>query len=429
MRRRLIAVSVAVASLTVIAFLVPLGLLVRQLAHDRALTGAQRDAQLIAFVTAAEPDDATLRRIVGEGEINGNALTIVFSDGRTIGAPLPPDEDLEQVFSGAAGRQEVPGGEAVYAPAIGPDGSVSVVRVLVAGSTSTRGVVPAWLVLGLLGLALVVIAVLVADRLGRTFVRPIEDLSAAATRLGGGDLSTRIDPQGPPEIREVGAEFNRLAERVGRLLESERETAADLSHRLRTPLAALGLDAEGLPSGADRERILDDLAELERAVDFVIREVRRPERHDAAAASDLGRIVAERAAFWEALAEEQGRKTTAWTPDRPGPLVGVPAEDVVAAIDALVGNVFSHTPEGTTYALGCEVADGAALLVVDDAGPGFGAESLERGRSGRGSTGLGLDIARRTAEAAGGSLTIGASPLGGSRVVLTLGEVVEAPPS
>ena len=61
----------------------------------------------------------------------------------------------------------------------------------------------------------------------------------AALALGGGDLDRRVAPAGPHEIADVGVAFNFLAERLRLLLAGERESVADLSHRLRTPLTAL----------------------------------------------------------------------------------------------------------------------------------------------------------------------------------------------
>ena len=413
------AVAVAVASLTVIAFVVPLAFLTHELANDRALSRAERDAQLISVqLAAAGGQPSTLASIVGDGTINGNELTLVLADGTTVGSPLRPGEVVEPSQVTAAGRVAVAGGVVVYAPAVAADGGMQVVRIFVAEAELDRGVRTAFVVLGLLGLGLIVISVAFADRLARSFVRPIEELSQAASNLGAGDLATRVEPAGPPEIREVGSQFNHLAERVARLLEAERETAADLSHRLRTPMAALRLDAERLESGEPRERVLDDLSEMERVVDYVIREVRRPGRSVEAAGTDLCLVVDTRAGFWEALANEQHRTTTTVLPEGDPPLVRIAAEDLEVAIDALIGNVFAHTPEGTGYTVACSHGDGVAGVIVDDAGPGFGSEALVRGHSGGGSTGLGLDIARRIAESSGGSLSIGASPLGGARVVL-----------
>ena len=84
----------------------------------------------------------------------------------------------------------------------------------------TEGVVRSWVVLGALGVLLTAIAIVVADRLGRSIVRPVLGLSEATVRLGDGDLSVRVLPDGPEEINEAGAQFNRLAERITSLLQS-----------------------------------------------------------------------------------------------------------------------------------------------------------------------------------------------------------------
>ena len=73
---------------------------------------------------------------------------------------------------------------------------------------------------------------------------------------------------------------------------------------------------------------------------------------------------------------------------------------------------FDHTTDAGTY----------QRLVVADEGPGFPqADPTERGRSGIGSTGLGLDIARRIAESSGGTLMIGHSASGGGVVTIGFG--------
>ena len=79
--------------------------------------------------------------------------------------------------------------------------------------------------------------------------------------------------------------------------------------------------------------------------------------------------------------------------------MAVSADELEAALDALLGNVFAHTPEGTAFRVEVRtLSDGGISLAVEDAGPGLSPDFVERGVSGAGGTGLGLDIARRTAE-------------------------------
>jgi len=190
-------------------------------------------------------------------------------------------------------------------------------------------------VLGLLGLALLAVSVLVADRLARGVVRPMSELAAVSTRLEGGDLSARVVPTGPPEIREVGTALNRLAERIRELLQSERETVADLSHRLRTPVTALRLDAEALRDPEEAERLLGDVDELQRAVDRIIRTARRPDREGVRATSDAASVVRDRAAFWRVLAEDQSRRFSVQV-DPVHAVIALGADELAAALDAVL---------------------------------------------------------------------------------------------
>lgn len=416
-------VSASVTAMVVLAFLIPLAGMVKTLARDRVLVAAEREAQIYAqalslYIVDGDADDVA--SIVGSGQLSGGGLLSVFLPGGTIvGAPAVADSGYQRAAQGEAFRQPVDGGEAIWVPVVlSEDTGTAAVRVFVAGDLLTRNVTSSWLVLGSLGIALIALSALVADWLARSVVRPVQELSGAAHRLGEGDLSVRVQPDGPPEVVEVGEAFNRLAGRVGDLLEEERRSAADLSHRLRTPLTALRLEIESMPE--PHGRLGDTLDDLERTVDHVIRQARRPVREGIGASTDLGEVAEERVAFWGALAEDQNR---AWSLDvRGGPYqVGVTREDAAAMIDALLGNVIAHTGEGVGFSVHVGAAGSSVVLVVDDQGPGFADASVRRGESGTGSTGLGLDIARRTAESTGGTLTIGSNPQGGGRVEVVFG--------
>ncbi|GCB42855.1 HAMP domain-containing sensor histidine kinase [Streptomyces sp. NL15-2K] len=222
-----------------------------------------------------------------------------------------------------------------------PDGT-AVVQVALSPEQLHDGVLASWLVLAGIGTGLVLLGLVLADRLGARLVGATRSLAGTADRLAGGDLTARAEPAGPPELRLIGDQLNRLAARIDELLAAERENAADLAHRLRTPVAALRLDAETLRDPAEAERITTGVAALEHGVDEVIRRARRPLR-EAEPACDLSAVARGRTAFWTPLAEDQDRAVEVDTP--PGSLrVPVPPDELAAALDALIGNVFDRTP-------------------------------------------------------------------------------------
>lgn len=433
--------SLAVSSLVVVAFLVPLGILVRNQAENRALTRGERFSQSIAaslaVVGSAEsgpgvtPDLATVV-IDAFGEPEGTS--VISPDGTVVGTPTEISSNVESAQAGAAFTARIPGGAEVLVPVLVADSPTTegtvVVRTFVSDEELAEGVLIAWAMLGVLGLFLILVAMIAADRLGQSIVRPVTDLSQAAHRLGGGDLETRVDPAGPAEIAEVGEAFNILAGRLGDLLEAERESVADLSHRLRTPLTALRLQAETVTDREDSAALLADVDSMETAVDSMIADARgRSNYTQPISATDLAEVVTHRSAFWQILADEQGRATSVIV--EPGDhLVPVPTDELGALVDVLIENVFAHTPQGTGYQIRVRsLTDGRSELAVEDAGPGFdGLGVVHRGRSTSGSTGLGLDIVARTAERYGGSFRIGAARSGGALVAVVLGIVDEGEP-
>lgn len=410
--------------MVVLAFLIPLFILVSDLARDDALTDAEREAESLARVlsvlTVEAPIGAALDS-VGIERIVGLGASAILPTGEVVGIPIPDEEDLSLAREGRSFVASVDGGAAVYVPVLSADGTTTVIRVFVSDETMREGVLGSWVVLATLGLALVALSALVADRLGRSIVRPVEQLSNTAAELGTGDLEARVDPSGPPEVEELGRAFNRLADQVGRLIQDERESAADLAHRLRTPLTAARLDVDGLPDGPQKDKVIADLDSLDRTSDFIIREARRPVRREEHSWSDIASVARRQSDFWRPLAVEQARSLRAVIVDEPVP-VGIPESDVEAMVDALIENAISHTPDGTDFSVLVDVSEGFAMLCVEDAGPGFpDGSAVERGSSSRESTGLGLDIVRRTVEGSGGTLALGTSnALGGAGIVVRL---------
>lgn len=421
MRRWLAALVGATTSLVLVSLLVPLALLVRATAESEAVAAATGAAETVA-VAVGTVDEGTLRLTVEQVSAStGHPVTVFLADGRTLGTPAERTPAVDLAARGRSVTALAPGGRVILMSVHGAPGGTAVVRVFLSDAALTRGVRETWTALLIFGVVLVGLGVLVADRLARAIVRPTTALARVSHRLAAGDLAARAKPEGPPEVRAAGLALNHLAGRITDLLAEERENAADVSHRLRTPLTGLRLEAESLSDPEEAARIEARVDDLERAVTAVINDVRRRSRERAAC--DAAAVVAERVRFWSVLAEDQSRK--AGLDLAPGPLVvAMSAEDLTDCVDALLGNVFAHTPEGTSFAvrLGPDESGDMVVLTVSDAGPGFGtADGPRRGESGAGSTGLGLDIARRAAVSSGGSLALGRSTLGGAEVRVNLG--------
>ena len=407
MRRQLALLVMATTSVVLLAFLAPLAVLVSRAATSAAVSEATALSQVMVSAVASGATDAEIADVTGQLARDGLAVRV-----RSLSSADVPRATVTRT----------PTGDALLSQPVVTTTGTAVVETVVPRTRLREGVARSWLVLGMLGLVLVGLSLVVADRLARTLTRPITDLAGVAHRLARGDLTARVAPAGPAEVREVGEALNLLAARIGELLTHERESVADLSHRLRTPVTALRLGVETLPAGAARGGLVHAVNELTRQVDSLIREARRPVREGVEARCDARQVVAERVAFWQALAEDQGRDVGLTLPE--GPVwVRTSPPDLEAALDALLGNVIAHTPEGAGLSVTVVVPDlGGAVIVVSDEGPGFGHEVvIRRGESSAGSTGLGLDIARRTANAAGGDLRIGSSAGGGARVSLRLG--------
>ncbi|MFJ5993232.1 HAMP domain-containing protein [Lentzea sp. NPDC092896] len=419
MRRRLTMLVAAVMTLVLVAFLVPLAILLRSVAADRAVTAATVRAQSLTSLVATA-DARSLQAAVDQLATSaGHPVSVFLPDGTVVGATSDRTPGVRLAAEQGSLVVENDGGLEILLAVQGLPAGTAVVRAFVDSGELSRGLTSAWLVLAALGVVLLVLGVLVADRLARSIIRPVDELAAVSTRLADGDLDARAQPSGPAEVRSVAAALNGLAARIRELVRQEREAVADISHRLRTPLTVLRLDAESLADPVEAERITGHAENLQRQVTALIDQARN--RDSTPGSCDATEVVARRAEFWAVLAQDQDRVARADV--AAGPLlVAVGEAELGACLDALLGNVFAHTPEGTPYLISLTATPDGARLVVQDEGPGFADDAaLERGTSGAGSTGLGLDIARQTARSSGGAFHVARVEPTGARIVLDLG--------
>ncbi|MGR4878136.1 ATP-binding protein [Streptomyces sp. LARHCF249] len=446
MRRSLAGVALAVTSMVALSFLIPLGVLVMSLAREQSITSAEQSAAAMAPILALTTDPAELRE-AGAGLRAAEHLVIHLPDHSVVGGQgHAPRELLRRAGAERESiSRDVPGGWIYLQPVILPQDRVAVVENFVPDDELTHGVAVSWSVMAGLAVVLLAGSVLVADRLGSAVVTAAQRLAEASRRLGAGNLDSRVQPKGPPELKEAGTAFNTMADRMTDLLAVERELVADLSHRLRTPLTALHLAVERIPPSAETGRIHGAVTELEKELNAIIAAARTP-----LAVGPMGRVlrgegaedtpgpggaercavadvVRRRAAFWAVLAGQQERPCQMRVTDEPT-TVGLPESDITAVVDALVGNVFRYTPSGTALEIAVSRTAHTVELTVQDAGPGIADPhgALARGGS-TGSSGLGLDIARRAALASQGEVRITRGPLGGAQITVVFGLALAAP--
>ncbi len=401
---------------------------------------AERHSARVAGAITAGASAKGLAAVAGE-------RVKVHPPGETAGGRAPGDEVQHAASSGSTITADVAGGVVRLEP-VTASGRTSVIEVFVPEGELSEGSGGDWWLL--LGIAFVLVAgsVVVVDRLARGAVNSARNLVQAAMAVGGGDLGVRIQPSGPRELAEAGYAFNRMADRLVTSRTSEREMVADLSHRLRTPLTALRLDAEQLDPddtqiidlSADEidrrrgiRRIRQAIVTLEGEVNELINTTRQAVAAQVAAAPETGvcdasEVVRERMTFWSALAGDQNRPYRVVGAQLRIP-VPVARAELAAALDAILGNVFRYTPQGTAFEVGISRRDGWVAVRVDDAGPGIGdpEKAMQRGQSNQGSTGLGLDIARRAALSAGGSVSLDRAAMGGASVVMLFADAEAAP--
>jgi signal transduction histidine kinase len=283
---------------------------------------------------------------------------------------------------------------------------------------------------------IVLVLALVSIPFARAIARPLEHLSGVARRWGSGDLTARARLDRRDEIGELSRTFDETAERLGRLLEGQRELLANVSHELRTPLSrmrvSLALAAEAAPPDAPRHlaAIESDADELERLVADLL----TTSRLDAAGALALQRAPADLAALLDQALVRLARLHPGRVVERqvqPAPAVSVEAGLIARVLDNVLDNAAKYSEDDRPISVALEPADGGVRLTVRDQGIGIPPEDharvftpFFRGDRSRardtGGAGLGLALSKQIVDAHGGRITVDSRPGAGTAVAIWL---------
>ncbi|MDI2128625.1 sensor histidine kinase [Yinghuangia seranimata] len=297
--------------------------------------------------------------------------------------------------------------------------------------------IDSWLFLAAGEAVALLAALLAANRLTGSILRPVKVLDAATHEIATGRLGVRVAAaQGPPELRRLAKSFNEMADNVETVVEQQRAFSADASHQLRNPLSALMLRIEelGLSLAPEDQPTLDGVRDEGRRLSYVLDELLELALAENAANSgaervpvDVADLVRERLDAWEPVARGRGQAF-----DQQGPRALTGHVDPIAlgsALDAILDNALKFSPDDATVTVGVAAVGGRLEIRVADRGPGLGTEELRRvgdrfwrspHHSNIDGSGLGLSIARTLLRATGGHLDFAARDGGGLIVTVTV---------
>lgn len=276
--------------------------------------------------------------------------------------------------------------------------------------------------------AVLLVAVIISIPAARAVTAPIEKLTLTVRALGEGDLSVRSGIRRRDEVGELAAAFDEMAERMDRLVRSEKELLANISHELRTPISRLRLALEvaelDLASldKAQIEAMTRDLAELEQMVEDVLITARLEARGRAPQglpplkSSEVDSNAILRAVVNRFRADHPERQLQA---ELASPLPHIHADPVLLrrVLDNLLDNARKYSDSQEPVILVAVGSQGALRVEVRDRGIGMQQSDIQklftpffrtdRSRArGTGGVGLGLALARRIVEAHGGQLVV-----------------------
>ena len=325
--------------------------------------------------------------------------------------------------------------------------------VILARSTAPlhHDILELWVILGTIAFLALLAAALLAFALARWVSRPLAGLDSAAGRLADGNLASRaVVDSGPPELRRLGTTFNTMAGRLEALVHGNRAVIADVSHQLRTPLAALRLRLDLLAADTDPATghelagALEELARLSRLVDGLLAVARAENVVPVPVAVDLAEVARERVVAWHPVADDRGIRLEAisrpseagWGSARTGGrLAGGASEPGGQAmawigeghleqiLDNLIANALEALSAGHQVIVTTTVTASGGQVTVSDNGPGMNAEDRDRAflrfsTSNPNGTGLGLAIVHRLVTSNGGTARLAETPGGGLTITL-----------
>lgn len=262
---------------------------------------------------------------------------------------------------------------------------------------------------------------LVCWALAVSLASPLRDLARSVDRFGRGELSVRLNSRRRDEIGELSRSFDRMADRIGTLLNAERRLLQDVSHELRSPLARMSFAVELARRPHNREFAIERMkSEIERLTDLVssLLEVTRSEvdpharKQESFAISGVLQELAD-----DCRIEADAHRCHLAVETRADPCIRGDRELMRRAFENVVRNAIRYAPEGTSVEIRLDATGSSAVASIRDYGEGVPEEHLDKlsqpffrvdssRNSSTGGIGLGLAIAQRAIRLHNGKLLV-----------------------
>ncbi len=439
MARRIALVVTALIALLLGVVAVPLGLITA--AQDRHDFRDETLAAAAAVASVAEEhlDDHAggpgLARAISELERQGDRVAVYDPAGRWLAGARP----IAGISPALIGRALAAAGPTTYpvtdrlvvvAPVIRDETSLRVGVLVLSRSTEAldHRLVALWAWLAVVAVAGLVAAALIATALARWVGRPLGALEAAAQRLGDGALGARAQARsGPREVRRLADNFNQMAARLEALVDGHQAMMADVSHQLRTPLAALRLRLDVLAQespAAIAEELAgaqEEVARLSRMVDGLLTVARAENASAPAVPVAVESVIRDRVAAWRPAADEKSVSLDSLVLE---PLTARMGDGhLEQVLDNLLANAVEAARPGGQIRVSAAPADRRVRITVADDGPGMSPQQRRAAfrrfvTSTPGGTGLGLAIVHRLVTSNGGTAQLSDTPGGGLTVTI-----------
>jgi len=405
-----------------------------------ALTGEVRaSARLRATEVAADLESGTRPEELTVGEAEDVLVQVLDEHGEVVRSSrnvqgLPP---VARLRPGTSATVDVPIDNddflAVAVAANTAEGRLTVVVARVADMIGESARIVTILLAVGLPVLLLVVAATTWKVVGRALA-PVEAIRGEVDEISAVELHRRVpDPPGDDEVARLARTMNRMLERLQRGHERQRRLVADASHELRSPVASIRQHAEVALAHPDRttaaelaatvlaedlriQRLVEDMLLLARADEHALPLRRRHVDLDDLVFEEARRLRDATGLHVDVGAVSAGR-------------VDGDADGLRRVLRNLGDNAARHASSRVGFALA--ERDGAAVLAVDDDGPGIPEADRERvlerfvrlddaRARDAGGSGLGLAIVAELVAAHGGAVRVAGSALGGARVEVSL---------